>query len=137
LAQFHFGERFGDKSAIQRGLRCVDALASLQGLRGEWPWFYLAPSGKVMENYQVYSVHQDGMASAHIHHAIKHGHATVCKQLERGFHWILENNEMNLFGISPVHLFLVHELDALLAERFQEEGTTIYKIPSLSQFKRQ
>jgi hypothetical protein len=101
LAQFHFGEQFGNENAIQRALKGVDALAKIQGPCGEWPWFYLAPSGKVMENYQVYSVHQDGMAPAYLSIAIKYGHPTAREQLRRGFHWILGNNEMKQSMLLP------------------------------------
>ena len=101
LALFQFGERFGDERAIQRALLCVDALARVQGFHGEWPWFYMTPSGKVMEMYPIYSVHQDGMAPAYLHHAIRHGHPTAHDQLVRGFHWIHGNNEMKQSMLVP------------------------------------
>jgi hypothetical protein len=36
-------------------------LASLQGSAGEWWWVYDVRSGEVVQDYPVYSIHQDGM----------------------------------------------------------------------------
>lgn len=36
-------------------------LASLQGKAGEWWWVYDVRSGEVVQDYPVYSIHQDGM----------------------------------------------------------------------------
>ena len=88
-------------------MRCVDALGSVQASKGEWPWFYLSPSGQVMDMYQVYSVHQDGMAPAYLHHAIKHGHPTAQEQITKGFHWILGENEMKQSMLRPKYGVIV------------------------------
>jgi hypothetical protein len=103
LGHFHFAEAFGEPVALARALKGVDALARQQGPRGEWPWFYLAPSGQVVEVYQVYSVHQDGMAPAYLHHAIAAGHPTAKEQIVKGFKWILGENEMGISMLVPEH----------------------------------
>ena len=103
LANFHYGEAFEDESSIQRALMCVDALERAQGPQGEWPWFYHAPSGRVMDMYPVYSVHQDGMAPAYLRHAMTHGHPTAREQIVRGFNWIIGNNELDQSMLMPEH----------------------------------
>lgn len=94
LACFHFGEAFENQDAIERALRCVNALARAQGPHGEWPWFYQSTTGKVLDPYQVYSVHQNGMAPAYLHHAVAHGDESAREQIRRGFEWVFGKNEL-------------------------------------------
>jgi len=94
LGLFHYGEWQNDQTCIDRALRCVSALMGHQGKNGEWPWFYHAPSGRVVDMYEVYSVHQDGMAPAILHHAVAHGLPGAKEALERGFEWILGKNQL-------------------------------------------
>ena len=62
IACYHYGELSGDSSALTLASNCVRRLIALQGPQGEWPWFYDAISGRVLDFYEVYSVHQYGMA---------------------------------------------------------------------------
>jgi len=101
LANFHYGESFGHDPSIRRALECVDALSRVQGAHGEWPWFYHTPSGRVMDMYPVYSVHQDGMAPAYLHYAILHAHSTARNQIIKGFEWVFGENEMGVSMLSP------------------------------------
>jgi hypothetical protein len=50
--------------ALDRGdaQRLADLLVELRHDDGGWPWLYHAEKGRVVEAYQVYSVHQDAMA---------------------------------------------------------------------------
>lgn len=103
LACFHYGERFGDQKLIDRALKCVDALCDRQGSLGEWPWFWHVDSGRVLDPYQVYSVHQDGMAPAFLHHAERHGYGAAREAVSRGFEWIFGANELNQSMLLPEH----------------------------------
>jgi len=94
LALFHYGEWKNDSACIDRALKCVSILVGHQGKQGEWPWFYHVPSSRVVDMYEVYSVHQDGMAPAFLHHAIAHGMQGAREALVRGFHWILGENQL-------------------------------------------
>lgn len=94
LACFHYGEFFEHEPSIKRALDCVQSLQKCQGPRGEWPWFYDVPSGKVLDIYPVYSVHQDGMAPAYLHHAIAHGHPGARESMLSSFYWILGENQI-------------------------------------------
>ncbi len=60
LAQF--GRVFGQEEAVDSASRCADAICGAQGPLGQWWWHYDARTGRVMQRYPVYSVHQEGMA---------------------------------------------------------------------------
>ena len=58
LACYAYGELKGDARAIEIANRCCRKLISLQGPNGEWPWFFDAKNGLVVDFYEIYSVHQ-------------------------------------------------------------------------------
>jgi hypothetical protein len=51
-----------DGRALDAARRTGDALLRLQLPDGGWPWLYDVRTGRVVERYEVYSVHQHGMA---------------------------------------------------------------------------
>src|ERR1700680_3064098 len=73
LACYAYGELMNDDRAIQIANTCVRKLIERQGPNGEWPWFFDAASGRVLDFYEVYSVHQYGMAPAFLELAEQHG----------------------------------------------------------------
>ena len=81
--------------------RCVAKLIELQGPMGEWPWFYLPRADRVLDPYEVYSVHQHGMAPAVLHHAVRHGVPGARNAIVTGFDWIFGANEMNVSMLRP------------------------------------
>src|SRR5208282_1810130 len=64
LACYAYGELANDIRAIEIANTCTWQLIARQGPNGEWPWFFDATSGLVVDFYEVYSVHQCGMAPA-------------------------------------------------------------------------
>lgn len=60
LAFYHDMSRDAEASAMAR--RAGDAMIARQGSAGQWWWHYDARTGRVMEKYPVYSVHQEAMA---------------------------------------------------------------------------
>ena len=72
LALYQYGEAFSADTFTKIANQTAAHLLELQGPRGEWPWFYHAPGGRVVDFYEVYSVHQHGMAPAFLHHAVAH-----------------------------------------------------------------
>jgi hypothetical protein len=87
--------------ALAAANACVTKLLALQGPYGEWPWFYEPRQETVLDQYEVYSVHQHGMAPAILHYANDHGVARARAAIERGFEWIFGNNEMGLSMLVP------------------------------------
>ena len=57
-----YGRMRGDREAVRIAGRCADRLHALRDPFGGFAWHYNALSGKVVERFPVYSVHQDGMA---------------------------------------------------------------------------
>jgi hypothetical protein len=101
LSLYHYGEVSGDANAIAVANACVVKLIELQGPMGEWPWFYLPRSDRVLDPYEVYSVHQHGMAPALLHHAVQHDVPGAREAIIKGFHWIFGANEMGVSMLRP------------------------------------
>lgn len=101
LACYRYGEVFGHPAAIQLANRCTRKLIDLQGPMGEWPWFYDVYQGKVVDFYEVYSVHQDGMAPAFLEHAERHGLQQATRALKTGFAWIYGDNQLGRSMLVP------------------------------------
>lgn len=95
LACYVYGEWSGDERALALAKTCTRKLIELQGPDGEWPWFFYTPGGRVADFYEVYSVHQAGMAPAFLEHAERHGVAGATEAIVKGFKWILGQNQMN------------------------------------------
>ena len=101
LGLYHFEEAFGDTKAGEAADACVKRLIELQGRQGEWPWFYHVAGGRVVDFYEVYSVHQHGMGPAILKHAMRRGVPGAKEALSRGFFWILGENELNASMLVP------------------------------------
>ncbi|PPQ31318.1 hypothetical protein CCR94_09555 [Rhodoblastus sphagnicola] len=101
IACFQHGELAGDPEAIALGVACVKKLIALQGPQGEWPWFFDAATGRVLDFYEVYSVHQYGMAPALLEWAERHDVAGATEALVRGFRWVLGDNQLGCSMLTP------------------------------------
>jgi hypothetical protein len=101
MACYHYGEFIGNPTAIRIANACTRVLIGLQGPMGEWPWFFDARSGRVVDFYEVYSVHQYGMAPALLECAERHDVENARNALVKGFHWILGENQLNRTMLVP------------------------------------
>jgi len=101
LACYAYGEFANDPRAVNLANACVRKLISLQGPNGEWPWFFDAPGGRVLDFYEVYSVHQYGMAPAFLQLAEYHGVSDARAALIKGFYWVLGKNQMEIPMMLP------------------------------------
>jgi hypothetical protein len=72
LASYIYGCWSGTKIALALANACALKLIELQGPHGEWPWFFYSPASRVVDFYEVYSVHQMGMAPAFLEYAEQH-----------------------------------------------------------------
>jgi hypothetical protein len=89
-----FAEAFGVQEALACARDCADALCRVQGPLGQWWWHYDSTSGRVVQRYPVYSVHQEGMAPMAL---LALGHATgrsYTDSVTRGLRWIFGRNEL-------------------------------------------
>ena len=101
LACYAYGEFERNRRAIENANACARKLIDLQGPHGEWPWFFDAQKGFVLDFYEVYSVHQYGMAPALLECAERHGVAGAREALIRGFEWVLGHNQLAKLMLVP------------------------------------
>jgi hypothetical protein len=101
LAFYHYGELAGHEPSLAAANAIAAKLIALQGPLGEWPWFYMPSTDRVLEAYEVYSVHQHGMAPAFLHHSVAHGVPGAREAILRGFEWIFGANQMQRSMLIP------------------------------------
>lgn len=101
IACYHYGEFAGEPSAIAMASNCVRKLIALQGPLGEWPWFFDAATGRVLDFYEVYSVHQYGMAPALLECAERCDVVGARDALIKGFKWVLGDNQLGRSMLVP------------------------------------
>lgn len=94
IAMAHFFLAFDHKEACERALRCAHAICRAQGPLGQWWWHYDCVSGKVVEPYPVYSVHQHGMGPMALLALEDACAADFQDSIRRGLRWIDGENEL-------------------------------------------
>jgi hypothetical protein len=101
IACYHYGEFAGHVEAVAMANACARKLISLQGPEGEWPWFFDAQEGRILDFYEVYSVHQYGMAPAWLECAERHGVREARAALVKGFEWVFGVNQLRKSMLVP------------------------------------
>ncbi|MEM7164049.1 MAG: hypothetical protein AAF581_01220 [Planctomycetota bacterium] len=86
LARFH--RAFGDSTALAIASAVGDSICRLQGDGGQWWWHYDRRSGKVVEGYPVYSVHQDAMAPMALFDLHECGGRDYSREILHGLSWM-------------------------------------------------
>jgi len=105
IACYAYGDLMNNDIAIQIANACTRKLIRWQGPNGEWPWFFDAGSGRVLDYYEIYSVHQYGMAPAFLELAERHGVLEARSAIIKGFKWVLGQNQLATPMLVP-HLHL-------------------------------
>ena len=89
---------------------------------GGWPWFYHVPSGKVMDVYEVYSVHQDSMAMLFLFPARDLGVEGIDEVTRRSVQWLYGCNDLqqSMLRNEPffIHRSIRRRVGATRARRF-------------------
>jgi hypothetical protein len=101
LACYIYGEFANCRGAIELANSATRKLLELQGPSGEWPWFFDVPNGTVVDFYEVYSVHQYGMAPAFLQFAERLGVPEAHTALTKGFRWVFGENQMHRSMLMP------------------------------------
>jgi hypothetical protein len=101
LACYAYGELTNDVRAINLANTCTKHLIARQGPNGEWPWFFDAVSGSVLDFYEIYSVHQYGMAPAFLERAECHGVTEARAAMVKGFNWVFGKNQLAIPMLVP------------------------------------
>ncbi len=111
LACYSYGELINDMRAIKIANTCTRKMIERQGPKGEWPWFFDAARGLVVDYYEVYSVHQYGMAPAFLQQAEQHGVSEARSAMIKGFNWILGQNQLAVpMLVRDLHLTIRSQL---------------------------
>jgi len=92
LAQF--ARVFGAPRALIAAQRCADAICRAQGALGQWWWHYHSQTGRVLEDYPVYSVHQHGMAPMALFTLAEAAQVDFSEPVYKGLQWIAGENEL-------------------------------------------
>jgi hypothetical protein len=80
--------------ALQSAINCAGAICGAQGGLGQWWWHYDSVTGKVVEQYPVYSVHQHGMAPMALFALEEACGGDFTPAISKGLNWISGNNEL-------------------------------------------
>jgi hypothetical protein len=85
--------RVGDDEAVATAGSVAAAICAAQGRDGQWWWHYDARTGRVVEGYPVYSVHQHAMAPMALLDLAEAGGTTYLDAIARGVHWLAKPAE--------------------------------------------
>jgi hypothetical protein len=83
------------KEVVDRAHGCAQSMCEHQGPNGEWWWHYDAGTGRVVETYPVYSVHQHGMAPMALLAVGDLTGADFTRPIQKGLDWIRGHNDLN------------------------------------------
>ncbi len=85
----HYYRRARRDADLGIAQRCAERMCSLQGSEGQWWWHYDVRTGRVLERYPVYAVHQHAMAPMALK-ALESASGTPFEgPVLRGLRWLL------------------------------------------------
>lgn len=84
----------GDGHALDLFRALAGRVIAQQASYGEWPWLYDARSGRAVERYQVYSVHQEAMSMLFLLPAVALGLPGADAAVRKSYRWVLGDNEL-------------------------------------------
>jgi hypothetical protein len=94
LALSRYAQATGDVSALTAAGRCAEQMVAAQGPKGQWWWHFDVRTGRVIERYPVYAVHQDGMAPMALRTLRLAGGRNYAAAIRRGLDWLEHSPEI-------------------------------------------
>ena len=91
----------GDAQALAAANRCARRLVETQGPDGQWWWHYDTRTGRVVERYPVYSVHQHAMAPMALADLEAAGGDRTAQAVAAGVSWLWQHPECGDDLIDP------------------------------------
>ena len=85
-----------DSRAAEIVFHCSEQMCKLQGDEGQWWWHFDNRTGRVLERFPVYSVHQDSMAPMALFAVEKTFGTSFTPAIEKGLNWL--NNSPEISG---------------------------------------
>jgi hypothetical protein len=101
----------GNKNALEVANRCAEKICELQGAGGQWWWHYDRRTGKVIEGYPVYCVHQDAMAPMALLELHLAGGPDYSTAIARGLSWMSNAPEINFSLIDSTNCAIWRKVD--------------------------
>ena len=93
LSYYHFVT--GNARAAEIACRCAEHMCQQQGPEGQWWWHFDVRTGRVVERYPVYSVHQDSMAPMALFALAEACSQDYSESLEKGLRWLANPLEIS------------------------------------------
>lgn len=84
----------GERQALDAAAAAAGKICELQGEDGQWWWHYDQRSGKVIEGYPVYAIHQDAMAPMALFALKDAGGPDFSKAIKKGLDWLVHSPEI-------------------------------------------
>jgi hypothetical protein len=85
----------GDARALALAATCAERVCALQGQEGQWWWHYDHRTGRVLEQYPVYAIHQDAMAPMALLALAAAGGPAFDAHIDRGLGWLAAAPELD------------------------------------------
>jgi len=85
----------GSDEALRVARRCAERLCELQGPQGQWWWHYDVRSGRVVERFPVYAVHQDAMGPMALQALQEACGADYRAAIRKGVEWLIDPPEID------------------------------------------
>jgi len=93
LSRYHVA--VGDARALRIAQQCAARMCTLQGPAGQWWWHYDVRTGRILERYPVYAVHQDAMGPMALFALAEAGGASHAEAVRRGLNWLDASPELD------------------------------------------
>ena len=84
----------GNVEALDAASKSAKRICSLQGKEGQWWWHYDYRSGKVIEKYPVYAIHQDAMAPMALLSLQEASGIDFLREIQKGLSWLEHSPEL-------------------------------------------
>ncbi len=84
----YYYQATNDKRAVEIACRCAEHMCELQGADGQWWWHFDVRTGRTLERYPVYSVHQDSMVPMALSALSKACGQDHSASIEKGLCWL-------------------------------------------------
>ncbi len=91
----HYHGWTGDAEAMSAASSCAARMVALQGDAGQWWWHFDARTGRVVERFPVYSVHQDAMAPMALFALADAGGEDHSAAIKLGMEWLKHAAEID------------------------------------------
>jgi hypothetical protein len=90
----HYAAATGSAEALRASRACAEHACALQGPEGQWWWHYDVRTGRVVEGYPVYAVHQDAMAPMALFDLAEAGGGRYDTAIQKGLEWLARSPEI-------------------------------------------